>query len=316
MRIVISNKSKNYHIYHKITWRLILGFFISMLIVSCKNNSSVSILEGSEEFNGQNAYNHIEYLTELGPRTINSKAHSETEIWIQNQLNDSGIKTEILSNNGTIPITNIIGKIGQGKPVILLGTHYDSRLLADKDPLIENRSKPVIGANDGASGTAILIELARLLAKMNSSSPIKGSIWIVFFDAEDNGNISNYDWILGSRLFQNQINEKPDMVVIIDMLGDKDLNIFQEKNSDGQLNQEIWEVAKLLNYEQYFVKDQKYSILDDHTPFLDAGIPAVLLIDFDYRYWHTTEDTIDKISSESLKIVGNTIFNWLQLKIK
>ena len=114
---------------------------------------------------------------------------------------------------------------------MIIGAHYDSRLLADPDPDPSLRNQPVPGANDGASGVAVLLELARILPKN-----LDKTIWLVFFDAEDNGNIPGYDWIMGSRVFVQTLIDKPDEAIIIDMIGDADLNIYQEKNSDQKFN--------------------------------------------------------------------------------
>ena len=104
---------------------------------------------------------------------------------------------------------------------------------------------------------------------------------------------------------------QPDSVIILDMIGDKDLNIYMEGNSDPDLNNEIWRVASELGYSQ-FIPKYKYNLIDDHIPFLNAGIRAVDVIDFNYPYWHTVEDTADKVSAESLQIVGETIVKWLE----
>ncbi len=186
----------------------------------------------------------------------------------------------------------------------MLGAHYDTRFFADHDPDESKRKQPVPGANDGASGVAVLLELARTLP------PEIDSTWLVFFDAEDNGRIEGWDWILGSRAFAEEMDFTPNAVVIVDMIGDADLNIYFEKNSNEQIRAEIWKKANELGYPQ-FINEEKYSILDDHTPFLEMGIPAVDVIDFDYPYWHTTEDTLDKVSAESLEAVGNTLWHWV-----
>ena len=102
----------------------------------------------------------------------------------------------------------------------------------------------------------------------------------------------------------------PQAVVIVDMIGDADLNIYKEYNSNPELTNEIWDVAKSLGYEDKFIPDHKHSMTDDHTPFLEAGMPAIDIIDFDYPYWHTTQDTVDKVSGESLEIVGKTLWTW------
>ena len=138
-----------------------------------------------------------------------------------------------------------------------------------------------------------------------------GDLRLVFFDGEDNGRIPEWDWILGSRAFVDSLQEYPDAVVIVDMVGDADLEIYWERNSDMGLNAAIWEHAAILGYRDLFIPEPKHSMLDDHTPFLNAGIPTVLVIDFDYPYWHTTQDTLDKISAASLQAVGDTILHWL-----
>ena len=162
-----------------------------------------------------------------------------------------------------------------------------------------------IWENDGASGVAVLLELGRILPE-----ELKTKIWLCFFDAEDNGQIGNYDWIMGSQAFVANLVEYPDAVIILDMIGDKDLTIYREKNSSQFLTSEIWDTAANLGIKQ-FVNTEKYSILDDHTPFLEVGIPAVDIIDFDYPYWHTSMDTLDKISKDSLSVVGATLLTWI-----
>jgi Zn-dependent M28 family amino/carboxypeptidase len=191
-------------------------------------------------------------------------------------------------------------------PLVILGAHYDSRVIADRDPHLSNRSLPVPGANDGASGVAVLRELARVIPPK-----LEANIWLVFFDAEDNGSMPGGEWIIGSRLFVESLEERPEAVVIVDMIGDQDLEIYIEKNSDPSLVQEIWDIAHRLGYNDEFISYPKHRIIDDHLPFVQAGIPAVDIIDFDYPYWHTTDDTLDKVSAESLKAVGDVVLAWL-----
>jgi Zn-dependent M28 family amino/carboxypeptidase len=259
------------------------------------------------DFDGSRAFADVEYQVALGARVPGSPAHEQVQEYIQSELEDAGWSTEIQQAEMMgHPISNVIGKKGEGKPWIILGAHYDSRLVADKDPDPANRILPVPGANDGASGVAILLELARTLPDLDAE------VWLVFFDAEDNGNIPGWDWILGSNAFVQQLTRAPEAVVILDMLGDADLNIHYERNSDPVLSAQIWQKAAELGYEEYFIPSPKYSILDDHTPFLNAGIPAVDIIDFDYPYHHTIEDTPDKVSADSLKAVGDTVRAWLE----
>jgi glutaminyl-peptide cyclotransferase len=187
------------------------------------------------------------------------------------------------------PIKNILATRSEQPPKILLMAHYDSRLFADNDPDPGNRITAVPGANDGASGVAVLLELARTLPK--DTLPIG----LLFLDAEDNGRIEGWDWILGSRAFVKTMDYKPQAVILI----------------DKALTQQIWDTAKSLGYAQTFIPEGKFTVLDDHIPFIEAGIPALDIIDLDYPYWHTVSDTPDKVSSASLETVGRTLWTWV-----
>lgn len=261
------------------------------------------------EFNAQRAFQDLNYQVQLGPRIAGSSAHQQVRNWLVATNENAGwvVEEQSINYQGQ-DIRNIIVKRDNSSdfPWIIIGAHYDSRVIADKDPLPENRAKPVPGANDGASGVAILNELARVLP-----TDLQASIWLVYFDAEDNGSMPGGEWILGSRAFVDSLQVKPDAVVIVDMVGDQDLNIFIEKNSTEELAAEIWRVAESLGYEKYFINQAKYQIVDDHLPFIQAGIAAVDIIDFDYQYWHTISDTVDKVSAESLGIVGEVVLEWL-----
>ena len=256
-------------------------------------------------FNGQRAYQDVVTQVEFGPRTPGSEAHAQTLLWLESELKSAGWNVEI--QDAVIQgrtVQNLIAARDE-KPVnILLGAHYDSRMVADHD-LGNGSIEPVPGANDGASGVAVLLELARTLP------PDTVPVWLVFFDAEDNGNLPGWDWILGSRAFVPLIPTRPRAVVIVDMVGDSDLNIYHEGSSTPALIDAIWGQAALLGYENQFIPNGKYTLIDDHTPFLEVGIPAVDIIDFDYPYWHTTGDTADKVAPKSLEVVGRTLWAWI-----
>jgi Zn-dependent M28 family amino/carboxypeptidase len=193
-----------------------------------------------------------------------------------------------------------------------LGAHYDSRRCADQPE--GGCPEPVLGANDGASGVAVLLELARVL----ELDWKERQIWLVFFDAEDNGHLDGWDWIAGSRQFALRVQdlraagEEFRAMILLDMIGDADLQIYYEGNSDPLLREEIWSAAGSLGFGESFIPQQKYSMIDDHIPFRELGIPSVDIIDFDYPPWHTTGDTLDKISAESLECVGRTMESWLE----
>lgn len=278
---------------------LVLGIF-GWIAPSQQNNFSHS-------FDGESALNDVKALVNLGPRIPGSQAHAKAIEYIQFELKKLGWKTEIFKQkiNGHTAI-NILATRNLLNPVILLGAHYDSRIFADNDPIIFNRRFGVPGANDGASGNAVLIELARSLPK--ESVPIA----LLFIDIEDNGRIPGWDWIQGSRAFANQMTIKPKAVVIVDMIGDADLNIFMEKYSDANLTNQIWKTAKDLGHDDVFIPKYKYSVLDDHIPFIEKGFNAVDIIDLDYPYWHTSQDLPDKVSAPSLKKVGDTLLLWIR----
>jgi Zn-dependent M28 family amino/carboxypeptidase len=154
----------------------------------------------------------------------------------------------------------------------------------------------------------VLLELARVLR----ASQVNGDVWLVFFDAEDNGQIDGWDWIVGSTVFTQRLRVRPEYAIIVDMVGDKDQNIYLDANSDPVLSQELWKIGGSLGLGRIFIPTVKYAMLDDHTPFINHGIPAVDIIDFDYPYWHTTQDTIDKLSAVSLENVGSVLQVFLE----
>lgn len=289
---------------------IVAGIIIAMVITSLLTRTLVQplYLERyiSGQFNSQRAYEYLSVQVKMGPRTPGSTAHREIVNWIESRLNLAGWSTTFQKGGAKeFEFVNIIGKSSSSPPQIIIAAHYDTRTFADKDQNPELRINPVPGANDGASGVAILLELANIIPKSTN-------IWLVFIDAEDNGGISGWDWVTGSRYFVSNLTYKPTAVIILDMVGDRDLNLFIERNSDLTLTNEIWSIAKSIGYGEYFINRPKYSLIDDHIPFIENGIPAIDIIDFDYPFWHTTEDTLGKVSSKSLSIVGNTLLEWIK----
>ncbi|MEI7848341.1 MAG: M28 family peptidase [Chloroflexota bacterium] len=257
-------------------------------------------------FNGDNAFHDVQVLVNLGPRIPNSEAHKKTIEYIQTELIKFNWNVTLLeqSINGHTAY-NILATRSLLNPDLYLAAHYDSRIYADEDPDPGKRTTPVPGANDGASGVAVLLEIARSLP--TNSIPTA----LLFIDIEDNGHIQGWDWIQGSRAYANQMTTKPKALILLDMIGDSDLNIYMERNSDVEITNQIWETAKNLGYESSFIQSFKYQVLDDHIPFLEKGIRSVDIIDLDYQYWHTTQDIPDKISAVSLQKVGSTILTWI-----
>lgn len=262
---------------------------------------------GPESFDGERALQDVAAQTQFGPRIPGSEAHAEAVDWMVTSLREAGWQVQVQEGERLgHPIRNVVARWRDLPPDVILGAHYDSRLAADQDTDPGRKSQPVMGANDGASGVAVLLELARVLP-----ADVAETTWLVFFDAEDQGNLPGWDWILGSRLFAESLEVMPAAVVIVDMVGDADLSLPREGNSDGGLADEIWGMAVELGYGEIFPDEVRYRMLDDHIPFIERGIPAVDIIDFDYPYWHTSEDTLDKVSAESLQAVGETLLAWL-----
>jgi Zn-dependent M28 family amino/carboxypeptidase len=257
-------------------------------------------------FDGERALKDVSTQVAFGPRVPNSDAHEKTIRYIQSELAAAGWQSSVeVAEFGGQKALNILATRNQEKAALLLGAHYDSRLYADNDPHPGNHTVPVPGANDGASGVAVLLELARTLPA--DSTPTA----LLFIDIEDNGRIPGWDWILGSRAFAANLSDLPKAFVLVDMIGDKDLNIYMEKNSDPELTRQIWGTAKTLGYDSAFIATEKYRVEDDHLPFIEKGIRSVDIIDLDYPYWHTIQDTPDKVSAKSLQKVGETLLAWI-----
>lgn len=258
----------------------------------------------SLRFDGKAAYEHVVAQCTLGPRPTGSSAWQATGDYIMAELERQGwaVEAQEFTYRGT-PARNIIARAGQG-PVIILGAHYDTRRSADQ----EDPAEPVLGANDGASGVAVLLELARVLDR----EKLQREVWLAFFDAEDNGYLDGWEWCVGSEYMAAHLSVVPEAVIVVDMVGDADQQLFLERNSHAALQAELWSVAASLGYSDVFLSEYRFALMDDHVPFARRGIPAVDVIDFDYPYWHTMQDTLDKVSPESLERVGRVLEVWLE----
>lgn len=259
------------------------------------------------EFDGARAFTDLEAQMQWVPRHTGTDGWRQTGDFIVTQLQAAGwtVEEQRFPYQG-VEARNIIGRRGSG-PVIILGAHYDTRRVADNDADPALRTQPVPGANDGASGVAVLLELARVL----EPEQLGREIQLAFFDIEDNGELEGWEWAAGSRYMAENLTVQPAAVVIVDMVGDADLQLYYETNSTSALSESIWATAADLGFRQ-FIPEPRHSMLDDHTAFLEQGIPAVDIIDFDYSYWHTVEDSLDKVSDTSLAAVGTTLEVWLE----
>jgi len=263
-------------------------------------------------------WRYLEVLSGFGPRYIGTKGYGET-LQLIRQVGTE-FADEVLEHpfsftrhNGEkmemVNIEFVFHGTSKGR-AILLGTHYDTRPFADQESDPNYRLQPIIGSNDGGSGTSVLLGLAQYLKE----NPVRKPIRLVFFDGEDFGQSGTSEMFLGSKhhanyLKTNKHEEWPRAVIIVDMVGDKDLEIFKETHSMAsgpKVLDRIYSVAKRIKSFQ-FNERSKYTIRDDHLPFAGLGIPSVLLIDFDYPFWHKLSDTLDKCSSESLGAVFSVL---------
>lgn len=285
------------------SWIMRLPIALMFIAVGCT--------PAAARFDGQRALAHVKLQVGYGPRPVGSAANRKTADYVARNLKGSGwrVEYEDFAHRG-LPVRNVVGKKGTG-PVIILGTHYDTRPLADNDPT--DRSQPVPGANDGASGVAVLLELARVLDRAATD---RAEIWLAFFDAEDRGELNDWEWCVGSGHMADGLSAgltpRPAYAIIVDMVGDQDQQIYYEWTSALWLQERVWGVARRLGYAAQFVPQHRYSIYDDHSSFMRWGVPSALVIDFDYDAWHTRYDTLDKIGADSLQRVGDVLETLLE----
>jgi glutaminyl-peptide cyclotransferase len=278
---------------------------ISIALLACTRTEEAG---PAIDFDGNEAYAWVEMQCDLGYRIPGTNAHWAAGDLIASRLEELGwsVQEQTFEHLG-VTVRNLLAWQGEG-PAVLLGAHYDTRASADQ----EDPAVPVMGANDGASGVAVLLELARTL----NVDATNGRVYLAFFDAEDGGGLNGWDWIVGSSYMAahwGENGETPlDAVVVVDLVGDRDLQVYYERNSDPELSAAIWQTAARLGYEEQIIPQYRHAMLDDHIPFVQRGIPTALMIDFDYPYWHTTQDTPDKVSPESLEIIGRTLQVWLE----
>ncbi len=274
---------------------------------------------GKTAFDGETAYRYVEAQVAFGPRIPNTEAHRRAGDWILAQLKRTADSVDVQAfehvteSGDTLRLRNFIGHFRPAATErILLLAHWDSRPHADQSRNLGDQQRPVPGANDGASGVAVLLGVADVLA---ATPPARG-VDLLFVDGEDYGDFNGPngqlgpDVLLGSRHYADTLapDRLPLFAVLFDMVGDADLRIFQEGYSASrapEVVQRVWGIARDLGYGNVFEPTVRYNLSDDHLPLLDRGVHAIDVIDFDYPPWHTVDDTPDKVSARSLGIVGD-----------
>lgn len=329
-----------------VIWRLgggpvALALVALALVAACKSPPSATVVPAAEPppaprgsatpFDADRAFKHIEKQVAYGPRPAGSAALGKLREWLVAELKGYGLKVTTQPFTAktpsrkfpTIRMENVIAELpGKSEDILLIASHYDTKYLEDE---------VFVGANDAGSSTAVALELARVLAAMSPEERgFPHTLQFAFFDGEEavvewEGNDNTY----GSRHFVERLQatgqvKRVKAMILLDMVGDADLSIPKEYQSSAWLANILHDTARELGYGAHFPRTT-HVIADDHIPFLQAGIPAVDLIDFTYgkdevnfgpggpdnAYWHTARDTVDKLSPRSLKIVGDTVLRAL-----
>jgi glutaminyl-peptide cyclotransferase len=279
--------------------RLLPAFLLTAACLSAAGQSTPA------RFDGDRAFAHLKALVAIGPRPAGSPGAAKTRDYIKQQLSSLGLtvdeqRFEARTPIGPMAMVNLRAQLpgGKGGPRVIIAGHYDTKLFRDAT---------FVGANDGGSSTAFLIELARVLVRTSAASPIE----LVFFDGEEavvewQGDDNTY----GSRYYVEAARRAGTLghigaLVLVDMIAERNPRFLREAQSTPWLTDIIWTRAKALGRREFV--DQSLAVSDDHLPFLAAGIPAVDIIDFEYAAWHTPADTLDKVSGESLQVVGDVL---------
>ena len=328
---------------------LFFYLFLASVTLSCSNNSDVKPLIKEvktpkwikvDDFNSDSAYNFISKQVSFGPRVPNTINHKKCGDWIVNKLTNYGFKTkeqvgQVTAFNGSkLPVRNIIGNINpNATKKVLLCAHWDTRPFADRDSL--NKNRPIIGANDGASGVGVILEIARTFKKDSLNIGLE----IIFFDVEDYGAPSldnsffdlqsmNDTWCLGSQYRCYNLNanyKKPNFGILLDMVGAKGAVFTKEEISRkyaGYHLNKVWKLAEFLGYGDYFQKRIAPPITDDHTYINQLTlIPTIDIIHYDLspysgrfdfgRFHHTHQDNMEIIDKKTLNAVGHTVLSYL-----
>ncbi len=267
-------------------------------------------------FDGAAAYELVKRQVEFGPRVPGTAGHTAMADWMEEYLLERADTlivqrfTHVTGAGETLPLVNFQARFqrGAGPPILLLA-HWDTRPFSDQAYEEEDRQKPVPGANDGASGTAVLLQLAEMLRQ----EPPPQGVDLLLVDGEDYGDFGlGRDVFLGSRYFAQNLptDYSPRFGVLLDMIGDRDLQIYIEGNSNRlapEVVDRVWNIAHRLGFGDIFQRSTRHTMNDDHIPLNDAGIRTIDVIDFDYPYWHTPDDTVDKVSASSLGVVGTVM---------
>jgi peptidase M28-like protein len=285
-----------------------------LLFAACQARAGGNVAKSPREFNAHTAFSYVEQQMAFGPRIPNTPGHEKMGDWLLTTLRARADTVSVQEfrwtthKGATLRMRNFFARFRpQTTDRVLFLAHWDTRPFADKSQNLGQQRMPVPGANDGASGVAVLLGLADALKAI----PPAIGVDLLFVDGEDYGDFADStETLIGARYFAK--HQPPGYTtlyaVLFDMVGDKDLQFQKEGYSmvnAPEVVQRVWQTADRLGYSKVFISRAGEPLIDDHVPLQQAGIRAIDVIDFDFPYHHTTEDTIDKVSAESLQIVGD-----------
>ena len=284
---------------------------IAFVSAVCADASHAAETKTWQEISGEKALAHVQRLVDFGPRPPGSEAIEKSRHYIQDQLRRSGwqVKRQAFTDDtprGKVQFVNLIAQFpsrGSAAPLFLLCSHYDTKTF---DAI------KFVGANDAGSSTGLLLELARVIGQHPN---LAAKIELVFFDGEEAyDHFSETDGLYGSRYFARQLQGSSARQfrggILFDMVGDRSLDVTLPADSPPEIARDIFAAAEALKLRNYFTYLDR-EMIDDHSPLNAIGVPTIDVIDFDYPWWHTAGDTIDKISAQSLQIVGSVALYYL-----
>jgi len=296
---------------------------LGLLLVPQALAATTDAVTSAPRFDGYRAFEHLRSQCAFGPRIPGTPSHAATLQYLEGEFRRQGFQPRRQSFEtdtnllGRVELTNLYLLDGPTTaPQLALSAHWDTRPMADEENSPAARSQPFDGANDGASGVAVILEVARLLRL----EPLRNhSVLLILVDGEDLGSPGRFDqWCLGSKRFVENppLDLRIRAGINLDMVGDRDLNFQKEGYSHElapELTEEVWSLGKNL-YPAKFSDKISRRIFDDHHPFLAKKIPFIDLIDFDYPHWHKLSDTPQNCSPQSLEITGTVVWEWLRFR--
>jgi len=264
--------------------------------------------QDDRDFNGDRALSWAQAQCDLGPRPVGSEEAVLTGDMIIRQLDDLGWETRIQQfDYADFTLRNIVAMAGDEEgPLLIIATHYDTRLRSDRDPDLNKRNQPSPGANDGASGVGVLLELARSLDR----DRLKHRIWLVFLDGEANAGLPGWETGVGAKRLAEAV--LPDAFIYLNLVGGEHATYPKLPEATEMMQGQLWTIAKRLSLADVFLDVPGPPVTDAHTIYLEMGVPAVEIIQPDYPYFRTAEDTCEHLEADSLRNVGALLEFYLE----